>query len=154
MSAIKWNYKYSTRGISLVNADKFKGNRSNIKKGDSIPINVYEYFVQIRGGKPSTTTQYYMNYTPNKKAQLLSNFKPSGLKLKLNEDFVLEGTDPSEPKDFVLEGTDPSEPKDLTGMTGSIPMDGMSNKQLFNKKYLIYGLIAVAGYFAYKKFKK
>ena len=122
MSTMRWTYKSNTQGIALTDGDNFK-------KGDTIPVQVYEYYMDSRGGGSSTETQYYYGMSPQpEEAPALppSYSPPRATQIYLGKTFEL---------------------KKGTPQSVSIP----DNK---NKKYLIWLLVAVGGYFAYKKFKK
>lgn len=92
---------------------------------DEITVSEYEFYTDSRGGGSSTTTQYYEGEVLQDKSGMAMYSPPKGKKIELGKDFTFES-----PKTFAF--GDP----------------------LKNKKWLVYGLIAVAGYFAYKKFNK
>ena len=122
MSAMKWTYKENVVGTALKDI-------GGIKKGGSIPVQVYEYYWSSRNGQSGTTTQYYYGTSPKPEEApaLPPSFTPPRAKeIILGQDFEL---------------------KKETPLSVSTP----ENK---NKKYLIWLLVAVGGYFAYKKFKK
>lgn len=102
--------------------------------GDEITVTEYEFYMDSRGGDSSTTTEYYKgDITPRGVTKdrpfPYQMYPPKGTKLKLGKDFTLENPKQESPK---MSFGDP----------------------LKDKKWLVYGLIAVAGYFAYKKFIK
>ena len=105
----------------------FKGTKDAFTpNADKITVTEYEFYTDSRGNpQGSRTTQYYEGVVPQDKSSMGQYRPPQGKQLKLGEDFTFES-----PKTFAF--GDP----------------------LKDKKWLVYGLIAVAGYFAYKKFKK
>lgn len=122
MSTMRWTYKSNIQGVALTDGDNFK-------KGDTIPVQVYEYYMDSRGGGSSTKTQYYYGRSP--KPEEAPELPPSY----------------SPPRATRLDLGKTFEFKKETPLSVSTP----ENK---NKKYLIWLLVAVGGYFAYKKFKK
>lgn len=103
----------------------FKGTKDAFTpNADKITVTEYEFYTDSRGGSSSTTTQYYEGVVPQDKSSMGQFRRPQGKQLKLGEDFTFES-----PKKNIVE-------------------------TVKDKKWLMYGLIAVAGYFAYKKFKK
>tara|TARA_B110000977_G_C11083628_1_gene493747 strand:- start:132 stop:491 length:360 start_codon:yes stop_codon:yes gene_type:complete len=119
---MRWTYKSNIQGVALTDGDNFK-------KGDTIPVQVYEYYMDSRGGGSSTKTQYYYGRSP--KPEEAPELPPSY----------------SPPRATRLDLGKTFEFKKETPLSVSTP----ENK---NKKYLIWLLVAVGGYFAYKKFKK
>ncbi len=121
MSTMRWTYKSNIQGIALTDGDNFK-------KGDTIPVQVYEFYVDSRGGS-STKTQYYYGRSPKPEEapELPPSYSPPrATQLDLGKTFEL---------------------KKETPLSVSTP----ENK---DKKWILYVVLAVAGYFAYKKFKK
>ena len=122
MSTMKWTYKSNIQGVALTDGDNFK-------KGDTIPVQVYEFYVDSRGGGSSTKTQYYYGRSPKPEEapELPPSYSPPRTtQLNLGKTFEL---------------------KKETPLSVSTP----ENK---DKKWILYVVLAVAGYFAYKKFKK
>lgn len=103
----------------------FKGTKDAFTpNADKITVTEYEFYTDSRGGGSSRTTQYYEGVVPQDKSQMGMYSPPKGKQLKLGEDFTFEN-----PKKDILQ-------------------------TIKSNKWLVYGLIAVAGYFAYKKFNK
>jgi len=120
MSTMRWTYKSNIQGVALTDGDNFK-------KGDTIPVQVYEFYVDSRGGGSSTKTQYYYGRSPKPEEapELPPSYSPPRTtQLNLGKTFEL---------------------KKETPISVSTPE---------NKKWILYVVLAVAGYFAYKKFKK
>ena len=103
----------------------FKGTKEAFdKNGSKITVTEYEFYTDSRGGGSSRTTQYYKGVVPQDKSQMSQFRPPKGEELELGNDFTFEN-----PKKDILQ-------------------------TIKSNKWLVYGLIAVVGYFAYKKFKK
>jgi len=104
----------------------FKGTKKAITpNADKITVTEYEYYTDSRGNPQGTrTTEYYEGVVHQDESRMGQYNPPQGKKLKLGEDFTFES-----PKKNIWEATK-------------------------SNKLLMYGLIAVVGYFAYKKFKK
>lgn len=121
MSTMKWTYKENVVGTALKDIGK-------IKKGGSVPVQVYEFYVDSRGGSSTTTRYYYgMSPKPEEAPALPPSFSPPTAKeISLGQDFELKKETP-------------------------ISVSTTENK---DKKWILYVVLAVAGYFAYKKFKK
>jgi hypothetical protein len=109
----------------------FKGTKDAFTpNADKITVTEYEFYTDSRGGGSSTTTQYYEGVVPQDKSSYGQYAPPKGKKLKLGEDFTFES-----PKTNTFKNA----------------------KNLFDKltaNPIIIGIVLVAGYFAYKKFKK
>lgn len=111
--------------------DNIKGvalkNGDSFKKGDTIPIQVYRLYTSSRGGGSSEQTVYYYGNEPTLKRIENVMAMPSSQKLFLKGDF-----------DKVEE---------LLPANTEAPTISVSNSDY------LYVVLAVAGYFAYKKFK-
>ena len=93
--------------------------------GKPITVTEYERYISSRGGGESTTTEYYEGEVFQDKSSMVQFNQPKAKILQLGKDFVLEN---------------PNKSNIVGNMT--------------NKKWILYGIVAVIGYFAYKKFKK
>lgn len=126
MSTMRWTYQSQTRGIALVDSQYFK-------KGESIPIQVWELYTDSRGNPEGQTSMVYYygkapmpEEAPKPKPSMI---RPKGLRLYEGKDFEIIGKPeamPSKPQKELL-----------------------SN----NKTVMWLGLIVV-GYFAYKYYNK
>lgn len=125
MSLMKWTYTNNIKGLALKNGKSFK-------KGDSIPIQVYDFYVSSRGGGTTTETVYYYGNEPTMEDIKNVMSMPSTQKLLLGGDFSISKETSTGTSDTPTE-TD-------------LPMD---NK----KTVMLLGLIVV-GYFAYKYYNK
>ena len=123
MSTIKWTYKDNIRGIALKDSNSYK-------KGDSIPVQVYDYYMDSRGGNSSTKTKYYFGNEPTMKDKQNVMQMPSNKQLKLGDDFEIAQ-------------------ETSTGISSSSDV-----KSISNNKTIMWLAVVVVGYFAYKKFKK
>lgn len=105
----------------------FKGTKDAFTpNADKITVTEYEFYTDSRGNPQGTrTTQYYEGVVPQDKSAMGQYAPPKGKELKLGKDFVLEN---------------PNKSNIVGNMT--------------DKKWILYGIVAVIGYFAYKKFKK
>ena len=57
MSTMRWTFKKETRGVALTDGKMFK-------KGDAIPVTVYELYTDSRGGASKTVEVYYYGEAP------------------------------------------------------------------------------------------
>tara|TARA_R110000744_G_scaffold275939_1_gene388708 strand:+ start:591 stop:962 length:372 start_codon:yes stop_codon:yes gene_type:complete len=123
MSTIKWTYKDNIRGIALKDGSSFK-------KGDSIPVQVYDLYMDSRGGNSSTRTVYYFGNEPTMEDKQNVMQMPKTAKLKIGDDFEIA-----------------QETSTGVSSLGDI-------KPISNNKTIMWLAVVVVGYFAYKKFKK
>ena len=126
MSTMRWTYQAQTSGTALVDGQYFK-------EGESIPIQVWELYIDSRGNPQGETKMvYYYGKAPMPEEAPKpqpSMIPPKGQQLVQGKDFEIIG------KPEVM----PSKPaKEL-----------LSN----NKTVMWLGLIVV-GYFAYKYYNK
>lgn len=121
MSTMRWTYKSQTTGTALVDGQNFK-------KGETIPIQVYELYTDSRGNPQgqTTTVYYYSNAPIPEEAPPPTLVRPDGQKLFLGKDFE------------IVEKKASKTAKEL-----------LSN----NKTVMWLGLIVV-GYFAYQYYNK
>lgn len=120
MSTMRWTYKSQATGNALVDGQRFK-------KGQSIPIQVYELELDSRGGTSSTTEVYYYGTSPVSEKGVTpppTLVRPDGQELFLGKDFEIVEKKPSKSE----------------------------KKLLSNNKTVMWLGIIVAGYFAYKYF--
>ena len=120
MSAMTYTYKSNIRGIALKDG-------KNFKKGETIPVQVYEIYISSRGGGESRTKVYYFGNEPT-----LGEKK--GVSIPRSQELALD-------KDFQLT---------QETSTGVTPLE---DKMTNNKTIMWLGII-VLGYFAYKQYKK
>lgn len=133
MSTMKWTYKSNTRGVALVDG-------KNFKKGEAIPVQVYEYYTDSRGNPQGNTTQvYYYGLAPMPEeapAPPPSMRPPKGEQIRLEKDFVLA----------------------TENSTGVSAVKGNGSKKnemgLTNNKTVMWLGLIVVGYFAYKYYNK
>lgn len=133
MSTMRWTYKSqetvtALRDLQLPSVGK---SLKIVKKGDTLPVQVYELYIDSRGNpQGQTSMDYYYSSEPiSKKESKPTLTPPKGQRLSEGKDFTLT----SEPE------TMPSKPvKEL-----------LSN----NKTVMLLGLIVI-GYFAYKYYNK
>tara|TARA_R110001632_G_scaffold135483_2_gene250970 strand:- start:1173 stop:1562 length:390 start_codon:yes stop_codon:yes gene_type:complete len=128
MSAMTWTYKDNIRGVALTDGDSFK-------KGDSIPVQVYELYTSSRGGGSSTTKVYYFGSEPTMEDIKNKMNMPMSQRLSIDKDFKVSQET----------STGTSQASSESGGT----MDALTN----NKTVMWLGLIVV-GYFAYKYYYK
>ena len=93
--------------------------------GKPITVTEYERYISSRGGGESITTEYYEGEVLQHKSSMVQFNPPKAKILQLGKDFVLENPNKS-------------------NIGGNVS----------DKKWILYGIVAVIGYFAYKKFKK
>ena len=86
MSAMKFTFKKSIKGYALKDGAIKSGTQPKWKKGDEIPIQVYENYISSKGGGTSTTDVYV--YGDNKDYTVIS--ESIGKRLVLGEDFTLD----------------------------------------------------------------
>ena len=128
MSTMRWTYKSNTRGVALVDGDNFK-------KGDVIPVTVYELYTDSRGGGSQTVDVYYYGEAPIGADSEPTMRPPSGQQLQIGKTFEL------------AEETS-------TGVSPNTSKSGGTIKELSNNKTVMWLGIIVVGYFAYKYFNK
>lgn len=128
MSTMKWTFKKETRGVALVNGDNFK-------KGDAIPVTVYELYTDSRGGGSQTVDVYYYGEAPKGADSEPTMRMPSGQQLQIGKTFEL------------AEETS-------TGISPKTSQSGGTMGELTNNKTVMWLGIIVVGYFAYKYFNK
>ena len=124
MSAMTWTYKDNIRGVALTDGDSFK-------KGDSIPVQVYELYTSSRGGGSSTTKVYYFGSEPTMEDIKNKMNMPMSQRLSIDKDFKV------------------SQETSTGTSQASTSVEGLTN----NKTVMWLGIIVV-GYFAYKQYKK
>jgi len=99
MSAMKFTFKKSIKGYALKDGavvsnlqpegiNRRKDDVSKWKKGDEIPIQVYENYISSKGGGTSTTDVYVYG-----KSRYSSYNDASGETLRLGKDFTLDMAD-------------------------------------------------------------
>lgn len=128
MSTMRWTYKSNTQGVALVNGDNFK-------KGDAIPVTVYELYTDSRGGGSQTVDVYYYGEAPQGADSEPTMRPPSGQQLQIGKTFEL------------AEETS-------TGISPKTSQGGGAMGELTNNKTVMWLGIIVVGYFAYKYFNK
>jgi hypothetical protein len=107
--------------------------------GKPITVTEYELYMDSRGNpKGSKTTQYYEGEVFQDKSAMGQYAPPKAKELKLGKDFVLENPIKSNVGGNMLEN----------------PIKSNVGGNMTDKKWILYGIVAVIGYFAYKKFKK
>lgn len=126
MSTMRWTFKKETRGVALIDSENFK-------KGDAIPVTVYELYTDSRGGGSQTVDVYYYGNAPKETEPTMRN--PSGKQLQLGKTFEI-----AQETSTGVSAT-PSE------------SDGTLGELTNNKTVMWLGLIVV-GYFAYKYYNK
>lgn len=128
---MKWTYKNNTRGVALVDGQNFK-------KGDTIPVQVYELYIDSRGNpKGSTSKVFYYGLPPMPEeapAPPPSMRPPKSQKLTFEKDFVIAE-------------------ENSTGVSPMPSTDADATEPSNNKTIMWLGLIVV-GYFAYKYINK
>jgi hypothetical protein len=128
MSTMRWTYKSNTQGVALVNGHNFK-------KGDVIPVTVYELYTNTKGGVSQTVDVYYLGYTPEGADSEPTMRPPSGQQLQIGNTFEL------------AEETS-------AGVSPKTSKSGGTIKELSNNKTVMWLGIIVVSYFAYKYFNK
>jgi len=128
MSTMRWTFKKETRGVALIDS-------KNFKKGDAIPVSVYELYTDSRGN-PNGTTQivYYYGNAPKGADSEPTMRPPSGKQLQLGKAFEIAQ-------------------ETSTGVSATSNENGAVEKLTNNKTVMWLGLIVV-GYFAYKYYYK
>ena len=121
MSAMKYTYKSNIQGVALKDG-------KNFKKGETIPVQVYEFYFSSRGGGESRKKVYYFGNEPTMEDVQDVNRPPMSQELALDKDFKLT----------------------QETSTGVTPLE---DKMTNNKTIMWLGII-VLGYFAYKQYKK
>jgi len=132
MSTMKWTYKNNTRGVALVDGQNFK-------KGQAIPIQVWELYIDSRGNpKGSTRDVYYYGNAPMPEeapAPPPTMMRPKGEELYLGKSF-----------DKAKETS--------TGVSSTPSQSGGTMEELSNNKTVMWLGLIVVGYFAYKYYYK
>lgn len=129
MSSMKYLYKSNLKGLALTNGKSFK-------KGDTIPVQVYELYISSRGQiGTNMQTVYYFGNEPTMEDVENVMLMPSTQQLILDKDFSIS----QETSTGTSETT-----------SGS---DGTLGELTNNKTVMWLGLIVV-GYFAYKYYYK
>jgi len=128
MSTMRWTFKKETRGVALTDGKMFK-------KGDAIPVTVYELYTDSRGGGSQTVEVYYYGEAPKGADSEPTMRPPRTEQLQIGKTFELakETSTGISPTTSETKGT----------------VDELTN----NKTVMWLGLIVV-GYFAYKYFNK
>lgn len=88
MSAMKFTFKKSIKGYALKDGAIKSGTQPKWKKGDEIPIQVYENYISSRGGGTSIKDVYVYG-----KSRYSSYNDASGETLRLGKDFTLDMAD-------------------------------------------------------------
>jgi hypothetical protein len=129
---MKWTYKTNTRGVALVDGQNFK-------KGDTIPVQVYELYIDSRGNpKGSTTKVFYYGLPPMPEeapAPPPSMRPPNSQKLTFEKDFGIAK-------------------ETSTGVSSTPSQSGGTIEELSNNKTVMWLGLIVVGYFAYKYINK
>jgi|TARA_R110000824_G_scaffold6362_1_gene29491 hypothetical protein len=124
MSAMTFTYLTNIKGVALVDGDGFK-------KGDSIPVQVYELYTSSRGGGTSRSKNYYFGNEPTMEDIKNVMSMPRSQRLSIDKDFKV------------------SQETSTGTSQASTSVEGLTN----NKTVMWLGIIVV-GYFAYKQYKK
>ena len=131
MSTMRWTYLSNTNGVALVDG-------KNFKKGQAIPVQVYELYTDSRGNPQGSTTKvFYYGLPPMPEeapAPPPSMQRPKSQKLTFEKDFVMAEENSTGVSPMPSSGGDVTEPSN-------------------NKTIMWLGLIVV-GYFAYKFYNK
>ena len=131
MSTMRWTYKTNTRGVALVDGKMFK-------KGDTIPVQVYELYMDSRGGQSSTTKVFYYGLPPMPEeapAPPPSLRQPRGQRLIVGREFEIAK-------------------ETSTGVSSTPSQSGGTMDALTNNKTVMWLGLIVVGYFAYKYYYK
>ena len=129
MSTMRWTFKKETRGVALMDSENFK-------KGDAIPVSVYELYMDSRGN-PKGTTQivYHYGNAPQGADSEPTMRPPSGKQLQLGKAFEIAQE--------TSTGISPK-PSESNGTLG----------ELTNNKTVMWLGLIVVGYFSYKYYYK
>lgn len=131
MSTMRWTFKKETRGVALTDGKMFK-------KGDAIPVTIYELYTDSRGGGSSTQEAYYYGDAPegaDSDPTTIILRPPSGQQLQLGKEFELAK-------------------ETSTGVSSTPSESGGTMDALTNNKTVMWLGIIVVGYFAYKYYYK
>jgi len=124
MSAMTYTYLTNIKGLALVDGDGFK-------KGDSIPVQVYELYMSSRGGGETRRKEYFFGNEPSIEAINNVYSRPMSQNISLDKDFK------------VSQETSTGTSQASTSVVG-----------LTNNKTVMWLGIIVVGYFAYKYYNK
>ena len=128
MSTMRWTFKKETRGVALTDGKMFK-------KGDAIPVTIYELYMDSRGGGSSTQERYYYGDAPEGADSEPTMRPPSGQELQLGKQFELAK-------------------ETSTGVSSTPSESGGTMDALTNNKTVMWLGLIVVGYFAYKYYYK
>ena len=128
MSTMRWTFKKETRGVALTDGKMFK-------KGDAIPVIVYELYTDSRGGGSDTVEVYYYGEAPKGADAEPTLRQPSGQQLQLGKEFELAK-------------------ETSTGVSSTPSESGGTMDALTNNKTVMWLGLIVVGYFAYKYYYK
>jgi len=123
-----WTFKKETGGVALTDGKMFK-------KGDAIPVTVYDLYTDSRGGGSQTVEVYYYGNAPKGADSEPTMRPPSGQKLYVGKDF-----------DLAQENS--------TGVSSTPSESGGTMDSLTNNKTVMWLGLIVVGYFAYKYYYK
>jgi hypothetical protein len=125
---MRWTFKKETRGVALTDGKMFK-------KGDAIPVTVYDLYTDSRGGASKTVEVYYYGNAP-KGADSEPTMRPP------KEQQLLKG------RTFELAK------ETSTGVSSTPSESGGTMEELTNNKTVMWLGLIVVGYFAYKYYYK
>ena len=128
MSTMRWTFKKETRGVALIDS-------KNFKKGDAIPVTVYELYMDSRGGGSQTVDVYYYGDAPKGADSEPTMRQPSGKQLQLGKAFELAK-------------------ETSTGVSATPSESNGTLGELTNNKTVMWLGLIVVGYFAYKYYYK
>ena len=168
MSSIKYKYVAEQDGVMLQDIYFASTKEPLFKKGQDVKMQVYDKVVIGRNGKESVVDRVYAVGGIKQDSRFPVPFgKGRFVRLGTEVGFV----PPEKPKDLGL-GISMTQQESMNSVIKpvvDIPRDEYEfdvdykyrpkvkkgfGDPLKNKKWILYVLIAVAGYFAYKKFKK
>ncbi len=128
MSTMRWTFRKETRGVALTDGKMFK-------KGDAIPVTVYELYTDSRGGGSNTVEVYYYGEAPKGADSEPTMRPPSGQQLLIGKTFELAE-------------------ENSTGISPTTSETNGTVDELTNNKTVMWLGLIVVGYFAYKYFNK
>ena len=128
MSTMRWTFKKETRGVALADGKMFK-------KGDAIPVTVYDLYTDSRGGASQTVEVYYYGEAP-KGADSEPTMRPPRTQQ------LLKG------RTFELAK------ETSTGISPTMSESNETVEELTNNKTVMWLGLIVVGYFAYKYYYK
>ncbi len=128
MSTMRWTFKKETRGVALTDTENFK-------KGDAIPVTVYDLYTDSRGGGSQTVEVYYYGNAP-KGADSEPTMRPPRTQQ------LLKG------RTFELAQ------ETSTGISPTTSEPKGTDEELTNNKTVMWLGLIVVGYFAYKYYNK